>query len=187
MRSLLTIGQAALIVVGLAMGGDMFAQGRGGSAAQGQKQPPRQGSPGVTKREQPPPGPGSTIRTHQMDRLRTMTEESTRIRTRAEELAQAFGRPQARVEDRTQLRLMQEMATAVGAAAREHERLARGLHDMIQERDRLQDQDRDRDRQMDRDMDRIREHLHSMTGSMSETLKLMERMSDRLRVAAPAK
>jgi hypothetical protein len=38
---------------------------------------------------------------------------------------------------------------------------------------------------MDRDMDRIRKHLHSMTDSMDETLKLMERMHDRLGPGVP--
>ena len=38
---------------------------------------------------------------------------------------------------------------------------------------------------MDRDMDRIQKHLHTMSGSMNESLELMEQMRDRLRIDKP--
>ncbi len=126
-----------------------------------------------------------------MAQIRTMTQDLERIGTRADALAKGAG-PQVREENRAQARLMQDMATALGASAREQQRAAQRLQDMLQEQDRLRDQSRDRDRDqdrlrdqqrdMDRDMDRIREHLKSTTDDMSETLQLMERIQERLRV-----
>ncbi|MGE5243159.1 MAG: hypothetical protein ACM3SQ_02900 [Betaproteobacteria bacterium] len=172
MKYVLPIVLGAMLSFAPAAANGVLAQGRPG----GQPQPPRTG-------QQQKPPMQNPARMQQMDQLRAMTSEAARIRTRAEQLAANCAQDQTRTRNQTQMRLMQQMSDAVGSTAREHERIARSLQDLIQERDRAQDRDRDRDRDMDRDMDRIRQHLDAMTNSMNETLTLMERMHDRLRTS----
>lgn len=190
MKSMTSVVGAVVLVLGISA--DLLAQGRG-PGAQAPRVPPRQGAP------QTPQGPTgqqrgagtSAVRAQQMAQIRTMTQDLQRIRTRADTLAQRAGQ-QVREENRAQARLVQDMATALGASAREQERAAQRLQDMLQEQDRRRDQQRDRvgdqdrlreqQRDMDRDMDRVREHLKSTTDSMGDTLQLMERIHERLRV-----
>ncbi len=177
MKSVLHVVLGATLALALSVTGNLLAQGRPPAPAPHQ-QPPRTSQP-----TQQPPAAQTPLRTQQMEQLRTMTQDSARIRTRAEQLARTCAEDQTRLRNQTQLRMMQDMSNAVGAAAREHEQMAQRLQDLVQERDRDRDLDRDRDRDMDRDMDRIRKHLDTMTKSMNDTLTLMEQMHDRLRTS----
>jgi hypothetical protein len=167
---------SALLVLAVAPASVAMAQ-----AGKPPVQPQGQQRPGQAA--QRPQAPQTQQQQQQHQRMMTQMQETmqrvTQLQQRAHQLSQtAQQRVQGRAQVTEQERLMQRTCEALDQHAQQLRMLGDRAQDMIRSRDFQRDQE------MQRDMDRLRQHLNTMANELDGSLKLMERLQQR--VHAPA-
>ena len=138
--------------------------------------------PGQQRPAQPPQNPQQIQQQQQqhqqmMTQMQQTVQRMTQLQQRAHQLAQnAQQHVQTRTQATEQERLMLRTCEALDQQAQQLRTFGDRTQDMIRSRDFQ------RDRDMQRDMDRLREHLNTMATELDGSLKLMERLQQRLHV-----
>ena len=136
--------------------------------------------PGQQRPTQQPQSP-QQIQQHQqmMTQMQETMQRVTQLQQRAHQLAQnAQQHVQTRAQVSEQERLMLRTCEAFEQQAQQLRQLGDRTQDMIRSREFQ------RDRDTQRDMDRLRQHLNTMATELDGSLKLMERLQQRLHVPA---
>lgn len=127
--------------------------------------------------------PAAQNQRHQQmqQQMQDMAQRMSRIHDRAHQLSQSMQQQmqQNQAQQGEHQRLMLRTCQATEETARQMREMAERAREMQQSREFQGDRD------MQRDMDRLRQHMDTMAGDMENTLRIMERMQERLRQNPP--
>jgi len=119
----------------------------------------------------------------QMLRLQTMTQTMTKVMEKAQNMVRTLDQKMANVPEtatlaREQHRYLKSMGEAVAKAAESLNGNIEALKAMAQNRELVQD------RTMTKEMNRLQTRTEKVAGEMQEMLKIMERISNRIKAGS---